>query len=176
MFEIGRNLLWIGSIFAVLGCGPQVDAQEPAPVAATSLPGAAKEIANLVRTEKLDDLALWVEGAGITYDPGGQMDPGIRCFLVGGASCPLNSGKVREILSGRTFTYFHHVDDDTVVVSYIREGARPAFNASPQTFLPERYLEDYVSCLLVRIEGRWRLQESIFFAETEGPFSPEPDV
>ena len=112
----------------------------------------------------------------ITFDSDGNIDPGIACFLHWLEACQFQNSHVADILKGKHFIYYYHLDEENVIASFIREEAREQFYEDPSGFLADSYLSGYFSCQFANRDGRWLLTESLCFSETEGPFVAEPEV
>jgi hypothetical protein len=111
-----------------------------------------------------------------TFDQSGAIDEGIACFLASSNRCGTGRTPIQDILREGYFKYYYHLDNENIIVSYIRRSSRDAFDSNPTVFLGQRYLVDYFSCQFTALNGQWKLEESICFSETEGPFEPNPDV
>lgn len=174
MFRKTQSLLATAALTTVLlGCVPgRLDAQEEN----RSLPDAANAVSLIIKRGDLARLGRLIDRPQITFDGNGNIDEGIRCFLNWDSRCPGKRNNINQILEGDHFHFYYHIDERTVVVSYIRTDSRTLFNEDPVAFLQGRYLEDYFSCQFILVGGEWLLQESVCFSETEGPFSLEPEV
>lgn len=156
------------STVSILGCAESSSSQEAIP----SLPAMADEVSTIIKGENLQQLRGLIFEPLNTFDStSGEIEPGIRCFFINGASCPPESGTPKEIVLAENFKYYYHISNDDVVVNYIRGDLREEFLADPDIFLSSRYLKDYFSCRFIRINGKWFLKESICYSETEGPFT-----
>ena len=137
---------------------------------------AAQSFTSVVLAGEFSKLKKMLHSNDFTFNRSGELFENIRCFISWTSGCEIESSGVLDILRGEHFIYYYHLDDDNIIVSFIRENSRNSFYENPDEFLRQNYLSDYFSCHFVRSGSAWLLKESLCYSETEGPFEQEPDV
>lgn len=140
------------------------------------LAAVVEKFSDAVISRRFELLRVLMGSNNITFDQSGNIEPGIACFLHWMKNCPSQSNQIIDILKGKHFVYYYHLDSANVIASFIKEEARKSFYDDPSGFLENDYMTGYFSCQLVNHNGHWLLTESLCYSETEGPFEAEPDV
>lgn len=169
-----QSRAWMVAVFSAIGfsCTGPVDAQETT----SSISGVSENVAEVIKSGVLSRLRELIADESITFEKSGAINEEIACFLNWSERCSFAKVPIQDILKEGYFKYYYHIDESNIVVSYINKSSRTEFDADPAAFLESRYLDDYFSCHFALVGGRWMLTESVCFSETEGPFSPEPEV
>ncbi len=137
---------------------------------------AVERFSEIVLSGEFERLRSVLFSDEITFDQDGDIEEGIACFLHWTDSCRSETHHVVDILKSDHFVYYYHIDDNSVIVSFIEEDSRIIFYENPSLFLENNYLSEYFSCHFLKRGSEWFLKESVCFSETEGPFQQEPEV
>lgn len=164
---------WLAALLSVLNvsCAGTAEAQQTA----GSISTASDHVADAIRSGNLFRLKTLIANEKITFESSGAINEEIACFLNWSTHCSFAKIPVQDILKEGYFKYYYHIDNDTIVVSYIKNSSRDSFYQDPTLFLEQNYLVDYFSCHFALLDNRWMLTESVCFSETEGPFGQETE-
>lgn len=139
-----------------------------------SLSATSTEVAKILKSGNLVHLKKFLKPDNGYLNKNREIDRLLLCYLSWNDSCKGKKYAPRSIVRNSYFIYYYHLNNDAVVVSYIKSTDKKKFLRNPNLFLKNQYLTSYFSCLFTFNGNRWLLEDGCYF-ESEDPFSESVD-